>query len=104
MYPAPIDEYVRPVTVADARAALGLYDEGDAVFVAAIQELWESLRSSRGDRRGQAIPGTNPSPVRESRLPAFAVRERDAWRPMALYSLWKRSELCPGEPCACPDS
>ena len=39
MYPAPIDEYVRPVTVADARATLGRYDEGDAVFVAAIQEL-----------------------------------------------------------------
>ena len=35
MYPAPIDEYVRPATVADARAALGRYDEGDAVFVGA---------------------------------------------------------------------
>ena len=30
MYPAPIDEYVRPVTVADSRAALGRYEEGDA--------------------------------------------------------------------------
>ena len=34
MYPAPIDEYVRPVTVADARAALGRYDEGDAAHSA----------------------------------------------------------------------
>ena len=34
MYPAPIDEYVRPVTVADARAALGRYDEGAGAYSA----------------------------------------------------------------------
>ena len=34
MYPAPIDEYVRPATVADALAALGHYYEGDAAHSA----------------------------------------------------------------------
>ena len=29
MYPAPIDEYVRPATVADALAALGRYEESN---------------------------------------------------------------------------
>ena len=43
-------------------------------------------------KRGQAFPGTSPSPVQASPLPVFAVRELDAWRRMARYDLWKRSE------------
>ena len=45
MYPAPIDEYVRPATVADALAALGRYDEGDAVFVAGGQSLMQAVKA-----------------------------------------------------------
>ena len=45
MYPAPIDEYVRPTTVADALAALGRYDEGDAVFVAGGQSLMQAVKA-----------------------------------------------------------
>ena len=55
-------------------------------------------------KRGQAFPGTSPSPVRDSPLPAFAVRQRDAWRRMARCNSWKRSASCPREPCVCPDS
>ncbi len=45
MYPAPIDEYVRPATVSDALAALGRYDEGDAVFVAGGQSLMQAVKA-----------------------------------------------------------
>ena len=45
MYPAPIDEYVRPATVSDALAALGRYDDGDAVFVAGGQSLMQAVKS-----------------------------------------------------------
>ena len=45
MYPAPIDEYVRPATVSDALAALGRYDDGDAMFVAGGQSLMQAVKS-----------------------------------------------------------
>ena len=45
MYPAPIDEYVRPATVSEALAALGRYDEGDAVFVAGGQSLMQAVKA-----------------------------------------------------------
>ena len=45
MYPAPIDEYVRPATVSDALAALGRYEEGDAVFVAGGQSLMQAVKA-----------------------------------------------------------
>ena len=45
MYPAPIDEYVRPATVSDALAALGRYDEGDAVFIAGGQSLMQAVKA-----------------------------------------------------------
>ncbi len=45
MYPAPIDEYVRPATVEDALAALDRHDEGDAVFVAGGQSLMQAVKA-----------------------------------------------------------
>ena len=45
MYSAPNCEYVRPATVADALAALGRYDEGDAVFVAGGQSLMQAVKA-----------------------------------------------------------
>ena len=45
MYPAPIDEYVRPATVADALAALGRYEEGDAAFIAGGQSLMQAVKA-----------------------------------------------------------
>ena len=45
MYPAPIDEYVRPATVADALAALGRYDDGDAAFIAGGQSLMQAVKA-----------------------------------------------------------
>ena len=45
MYPAPIDEYVRPATVADALAALDRYEEGDAVFIAGGQSLMQAVKA-----------------------------------------------------------
>lgn len=45
MYPAPIDEYVRPETIDEALKALGKYDEGDAVFVAGGQSLMQAVKS-----------------------------------------------------------
>ena len=45
MYPAPIDEYVRPTTVADALAALGRHEEGDAVFIAGGQSLMQAVKA-----------------------------------------------------------
>ena len=45
MYPAPIDEYVRPATVADALAALGRYDEGDAAFIAGGQSIMQAVKA-----------------------------------------------------------
>ena len=45
MYPAPIDEYVRPATVADALAALGRYEEGDAALIAGGQSLMQAVKA-----------------------------------------------------------
>ena len=45
MYPAPIDDYVRPATVGEALAALGRYEEGDAVFVAGGQSLMQAVKA-----------------------------------------------------------
>ena len=45
MYPAPIDEYVRPATVADALDALGRYEEGDAAFIAGGQSLMQAVKA-----------------------------------------------------------
>ena len=45
MYPAPIDEYVRPATVGDALAALGRHEEGDAVFIAGGQSLMQAVKA-----------------------------------------------------------
>ena len=45
MYPAPIDEYVRPATVADALAALGRYEDGDAAFIAGGQSLMQAVKA-----------------------------------------------------------
>ena len=53
-------------------------------------ELLES--GDLAEKAGQAFPGTSPSPVHGSPLPAFAVRQRDAWRRTARCNSWKRSE------------
>ncbi len=45
MYPAPIDDYVRPATIEEALAALGRYDEGDAVFIAGGQSLMQAVKA-----------------------------------------------------------
>jgi len=45
MYPAPIEEYVRPGTVDEAIAALGKYEEGDAFFVAGGQSIMQAIKS-----------------------------------------------------------
>ncbi len=45
MYPAPIDDYVRPESVEDALAALSGCEEGDAVFVAGGQSLMQAVKS-----------------------------------------------------------
>ncbi len=45
MYPAPIDEYVRPTTVEDALQALARHDEGDALFIAGGQSLMQAVKA-----------------------------------------------------------
>ena len=45
MFPAPIDEYLRPATVAEALTALGRYDAGDAMFIAGGQSLMQAIKS-----------------------------------------------------------
>lgn len=45
MYPAPIDEYVRPGTIDEALKALSKYEAGDAVFVAGGQSLMQAVKS-----------------------------------------------------------
>ncbi|MBT6440836.1 MAG: hypothetical protein HOK61_00290 [Alphaproteobacteria bacterium] len=45
MYPAPIEEYVRPGTVDEAIAALAKYPEGDAFFVAGGQSIMQAIKS-----------------------------------------------------------
>lgn len=45
MFPAQIEEYVRPTTVAEALAVNARYDEGDALFIAGGQSLMQALKS-----------------------------------------------------------
>jgi len=45
MFPAHIDEYVRPATVAEALAASARYDEGEAMFIAGGQSLMQAIKS-----------------------------------------------------------
>ena len=45
MFPAHIEEYVRPATVADALAANARYDEGEAMFIAGGQSLMQAMKS-----------------------------------------------------------
>jgi len=45
MFPAHIEEYVRPATIADALAANARYDEGEAMFIAGGQSLMQAIKS-----------------------------------------------------------
>lgn len=45
MYPARIEEYLRPQTVAEALAAITRYDEGEAMFLAGGQSIMQALKS-----------------------------------------------------------
>lgn len=45
MYPAPIEEYVRPGTLAEAVAALARFDPGEALCIAGGQSLMQAIKS-----------------------------------------------------------
>ncbi|MDA0231307.1 MAG: FAD binding domain-containing protein [Proteobacteria bacterium] len=45
MYPAAIEEYVRPQTIAEALAAVGRFDEGDALFLAGGQSAMQAVKT-----------------------------------------------------------
>ena len=45
MFPAKIDDYQRPTTVADALAAIANCDDGEAVFLAGGQSLMQAIKS-----------------------------------------------------------
>ena len=45
MFPAPIDDYLRPASVAEALAAVGRYDAGEAMFIAGGQSLMQAIKS-----------------------------------------------------------
>ncbi|MGE3775161.1 MAG: xanthine dehydrogenase family protein subunit M [Gammaproteobacteria bacterium] len=45
MFPAHIDEYLRPATIAEALAANARYDEGEAMFIAGGQSLMQAIKS-----------------------------------------------------------
>ena len=45
MYPAVIEEYVRPASVADAAAVLAKYDSGDAICLAGGQSVMQAIKS-----------------------------------------------------------
>ena len=45
MYPAAIEEYVRPETVAEAVDAIGRFKAGDAVFLAGGQSVMQALKT-----------------------------------------------------------
>ena len=45
MYPAVIEEYVRPATVAEALSAIARYDDGEAIFLAGGQSAMQALKS-----------------------------------------------------------
>ena len=45
MFPAVIEEYVRPATVAEALSAIARYDDGEAIFLAGGQSAMQALKS-----------------------------------------------------------
>ena len=45
MYPAVIEDYLRPTTVAEALAALAKYGSGEAIFIAGGQSLMQAIKS-----------------------------------------------------------
>ncbi|MGR8919902.1 MAG: FAD binding domain-containing protein [Gammaproteobacteria bacterium] len=45
MHPARIEQYVRPRTVSEALAALGRYEEGEAMFLAGGQSMMQAMKS-----------------------------------------------------------
>ena len=45
LFPSPIEEYLRPSTVAEALAALSRYDEGEAIFLAGGQSAMQAIKS-----------------------------------------------------------
>jgi carbon-monoxide dehydrogenase medium subunit len=45
MYPARIEEYVRPQSVSEALAAIARYDEGEAIFLAGGQSAMQAMKS-----------------------------------------------------------
>ena len=44
MYPAAIEDYVRPATVAEALEALGRYEAGDALMMAGGQSAMQAVK------------------------------------------------------------
>ncbi len=45
MFPAKIEKYVRPQSIAEALAALGEFEEGDAMFLAGGQSAMQAIKS-----------------------------------------------------------
>ena len=45
MYPAVIEDYLRPTTVTEALAALAKYGSGEAIFIAGGQSLMQAIKS-----------------------------------------------------------
>jgi len=45
MYPAAIEDYVRPASIAEALEAAGRYEEGDALFVAGGQSVMQAVKT-----------------------------------------------------------
>ncbi|MBT5674119.1 MAG: hypothetical protein HOJ07_00385, partial [Rhodospirillaceae bacterium] len=45
MYPAAIEDYVRPGTVSEALATLGKYEAGDAIFMAGGQSAMQAVKT-----------------------------------------------------------
>lgn len=45
MYPAPIENYLRPASIAEAVAALGQYASGEAIFLAGGQSVMQAIKA-----------------------------------------------------------
>jgi len=45
VYPAPIDNYLRPASLAEALTALGEYASGDAIFLAGGQSVMQAIKA-----------------------------------------------------------
>lgn len=45
MFPANIDEYLRPESIAEALAAIAKYEDGDGMFLAGGQSLMQAIKS-----------------------------------------------------------